>query len=101
MRKARTRKTAAAEMRASAHAAGMHPASHAAAMHATAHTATMAAATATTASERRWRKGKRRSERTRDEATKDLVIHPNSSVVESQRRIPSQEEDDQQSQMIQ
>jgi hypothetical protein len=42
-----------------------------------------AAATATAAAcERRWRKRKRRGKRTRDEATKNPVVHPESSVVE-------------------
>jgi hypothetical protein len=60
--------------------------SHAAAMA----TAAMATATAATARECRRRQGKRRTERTRDEATKKLVVHPHSSVVELQRRMPSQ-----------
>src|SRR5258706_11327606 len=108
MCKVRTRKMGAAEMRAAAHAgemhpashaAGMHPASHAAAVHPASHAAAMhptshaaamataAAATATTASERRWRQSKRRTERTRDQAPQELVVHPNSSVVEFFRRI--------------
>jgi len=114
MRKMRTRETAAAEMHASPHAAAMH-AAHAADMHATTHTsmhtaahaamhaaattpAAMHAATAATPAtgERRRRKSKRRSQCARDEPTKKLVVHPNSSVVELQRRIPSLEEDDQQ-----
>jgi hypothetical protein len=41
--------------------------------------------------ERRWRKSKRRAERTRDEAAKELVVHPN---------VPSQE-DDQETQRVQ
>jgi hypothetical protein len=110
MRKMRTRETAAAEMHASPHAAAMH-AAHAADMHATTHTsmhtaaqaamhaaatpAAMHAATPATG-ERRRRKNKRRSQCARDEPTKKLVVHPNSSVVELQRRIPSLEEDDQQ-----
>jgi hypothetical protein len=112
MRKMRTRETAAAEMHASAHttdvhtsahaadmhAAAMHPSAHASAMHTASHPAAMHAATAATPAtgERRRRKSKRRSQCARDEPTKKLVVHPNSSVVELQRRIPSLEEDDQQ-----
>ena len=110
MRKMRTRETAAAEMHASAHttdvhtsahaadmhAAAMHPSAHASAMHAASHPAAMHAATAAATGERRRRKSKRRSQCARDEPTKKLVVHPNSSVVELQRRIPSLEEDDQQ-----
>jgi hypothetical protein len=107
MRKVPTRKMAAAKMRAAAHATemhpsshaaavhpashatAMHPASHAAAMHPTSHAAAMAtAAAATTAtSECRWRQSKRRTERTRDQAPQELVVHPNSSVVGLFRRI--------------
>ena len=85
MRKMRTRETAAAKVRTSAHAAeahaahraDMHPSSHAAGMHATSHTAAVhATATTAAATERRCRKGKRGSKCTRDEATKDLVVHP-------------------------
>ncbi|HWL21537.1 MAG TPA: hypothetical protein VNS33_17830 [Bradyrhizobium sp.] len=85
----------AAGMHASAHAADMHAATHAA-MHPAAHTATVHAATATTApSECRWRKGKRRRERTRHEVTKDPAVHPNSSfVIEWPRRMPLHEDDD-------
>ena len=86
MRKMRTRETAAAETRASAHAADMHAADvHAAGTHPSPHPAVHTAshaATVTTASKHRWGKGKRRSKRTRDKATKELVVHPNSSVVE-------------------
>jgi hypothetical protein len=129
MRKMRTRETAAVEMhasahgsetRASAHAAKVHPSAHTAGVHPTSHAAVHAAATtsavhAATATsavhaaaatsavkgERRWRKSKRGTKRTHDEATKKLVVHPNSSMVELQRRIPSREEDDQQTQSIQ
>ncbi|NOJ38094.1 hypothetical protein [Bradyrhizobium australiense] len=106
MCKMRTREPAAAEMHASAHAAEAHTATaevHATAAvhHATAavHPATTAmhaaatAAVATAASrKRRWRHGKRRGKRTRDEAIKELVVHPNPSMVELQRRIASPEE---------
>jgi hypothetical protein len=62
-------------------------------------TSTMPAAAAA-ACEHRWRKRKRRGKRTRDEATKNPVVHPESSVVELPRRISPREEDDQQSQRI-
>ena len=83
MRKMRTPETAAAEMRAHAadmHAAGTHPSAHAA-MHASMH-ASSHAATMTTASKHRRGKRKRRSKCPRDEATKELVVHPNPSMVE-------------------
>jgi hypothetical protein len=100
MRKVRARKMAAGEMRAAAHGGemhpaahaaamhsashAMHPASHAAAVHSTSHAAAMAATTTTSAaSECRWRQSKRRTERTRDQATQELVVHPNSSVLNS------------------
>jgi hypothetical protein len=90
------------EMHLSAHAAEVHatavPAA-ATAMHTTTAAAAMAAAAAPR--ERGWRHGKRRDKRTRDEAIKELVVHPNSSVVELLRRIASLEEDSQQIQMIQ
>jgi hypothetical protein len=92
--------THAAEMRPSSHAAEMPPSSHPAAMTTASHPAAMAtaatAAATTTAAERRWRNGKRCTKHTRDEAIKELFVHPNSSVVELQRRIPSQEEGNQQ-----
>jgi hypothetical protein len=56
----------------------MHPSSHAA-MHASSHAATMA-----TASKHRRGKRKRRSKCPRDEATKELFVHPNPSMVEFQ-----------------
>src|SRR5713101_4332221 len=80
MRKVRARKMAASEMRAAAHGGEMHPASHAAGVHAASHAAAMAtaaAAAATAARECRWRQSKRRTERTRDQATQELVVHPN------------------------
>jgi hypothetical protein len=77
MRKVRTRKMAASEIRAAAHCGEMHPAAHAAATHAASHAAAMATATATAASECRWRQSKRRTERTCDQATQELVVHPN------------------------
>jgi hypothetical protein len=58
-------------MHSASHAA-VHPPSHAAVP------ATTAAVPATAAaSERRWRKSKRRTKRNRDEATQELVVHPN------------------------
>jgi hypothetical protein len=45
-----------------------------------------AATTTTAACERRRAKRKRRGKRTRDEATKNPVVHPESSVVELPRR---------------
>jgi hypothetical protein len=42
----------------------------------------MPAAAPAAACERRWRKRERRGKRTRDEATKNPVVHPESSVVE-------------------
>jgi len=95
MRKVRARKMAAGKMRAAAHggemhpathaaamhsashAAAMHSASHAAAMHAASHAAAMATTAAASARECRWRQSKRRTERTRDQATQELVVHPN------------------------
>src|SRR6266702_2308158 len=78
--------TGAAEARAATHGADMHPASHAvhpackaAAVHAAHPTAVPAATPKTAASEHRWRKRQRRSERTGDEATKELLVHPDSS----------------------
>jgi hypothetical protein len=78
----------------------MHPATHAAPTHAAATHATSHAATAVKGECRR-RKGKRGAECARDEAIKEFVVHPNSSVVELQRRIASQQEDGQQTQKIQ
>ena len=97
MPKVGTRKMTAAEMRAATHAAEVRASSHAAAMHPAA--AAMTTATAA-ASERRWRQSKRRTERTRDQATQELVVNPNFSVVEFFQRISSQE-DPQQSERIQ
>src|SRR5216684_4436701 len=86
MRKVRARKMAASEMRAAAHGGEMHPAahaaathaaSHAAAVHSASHAAAMTTAAATAARECRWRQSKRRTERTRDHATQELVVHPN------------------------
>jgi hypothetical protein len=104
MRETCAGETGAAEARATAPRADMHSASHAAhsaspaavhaaseatAMHAAAEaaavpaashpTAVPAAATATATSECWWRKCKRRTERTGDETTKELVGHANSS----------------------
>jgi hypothetical protein len=69
--------THAAAMHPATHAAAVHPASHAAGMHAASHAAAMATAAATAARECRWRQSKRCTERTRDQATQELVIHPN------------------------
>src|SRR5260370_30111691 len=88
MRKVRARKMAAGEMRAAAHGGAMHPAAHAAATHAASHAAprhaashaaAMTTAAAATAAARgcRWRQRKRRPDRTRDQATQELVVHPN------------------------
>jgi hypothetical protein len=86
MRKVRARKMAAGKMRAAAHGGEMHPATHAAAVHSASHAAGMhaasaamatAAAAAPSARECRWRQSKRRTERTRDQATQQLVLHPN------------------------
>src|ERR1700737_2314186 len=77
-------------MRGCAHAAEVHASAHAAGTHASSHAAAMPAATATTTSvkgKRRRSKGNRRTKRTRDEVSKELVVHPNSSVVELPRRI--------------
>jgi hypothetical protein len=117
----------ATEMRATAAkvgaAAALHPASHAAAeaagmpaaSHATAHAAAAhasgvpatsraaAEAAATTAALcKRWRcKGKYRAKRTGDEAPNNFVVHLDSSVVETWRRIPSRQENNQRTQLIQ
>jgi hypothetical protein len=48
-------------------------------------------ATATASSERRWRQSSRRTKRGRDQATKELIIHRNFSMVELQRRKPSRQ----------
>jgi hypothetical protein len=85
MRKVRARKMAAGKMRAAAHGGEMHPATHAAAVHPASHAAGMHAASAAMATaaaapsarECRWRQSKRRTERTRDQATQELVVHPN------------------------
>ena len=106
MRKGRIRKTAtremaatktatsnkmvATKMRASAHATEMapaaqssavHPTSHSSAMHPASHSASMPTSShpATAAAECRRGKSKRGREGARDEAIKDLVVHPNSS----------------------
>jgi len=72
----------AADMHTAIHGATMHPATHAAAMHPATDAATVAATTTTTAaSECRWHKDKRGRERTRNEASKDPAVHPDSSSV--------------------
>ena len=122
MRKTRTREAAACEAEAvtcetdaaacETHAAGTHAAAHATemhstsmhsaatAMHAAAHAATTMAAP-TAASERGWRKSKRRSHHTRGEAIKELVFHPNSSVLNCSDRYRRKKEDNQHTQTIQ
>jgi hypothetical protein len=121
MRKTRTREAATCEPDPAAceadpaacetHAAGTHAAAHATKMHSTSTpmhaattmtttAATMAATATATASEHGRRKRKRRDHRTRGEALKELVVHPNLRV-ELQRPIQSQKEDHQQTQMIQ
>jgi hypothetical protein len=74
-----------AEMRSSSHAAEMPAASHPATMAPTAAatmpTTTTAAAAAAAASKRRGRQSKGRTKRAHDEATKDLVVHPDYSVL--------------------
>jgi hypothetical protein len=126
MRKTRTREAATCETDAvtgetdaaacETHAAGTHAAPHAAEMHSTsmhsasmhaaaAHTATTMAAApmtaAAAASERGWRKSKRRSHHTRGEAIKELVFHPNSSVLNCSDRYRRKKEDNQHTEMIQ
>jgi hypothetical protein len=119
MRKTRTREAAACEARtadthpathatdthAAAHAADMHSTSMHPAMHAAAHAATTMAAPMTTAtaaaSERGWRKSKRRSHHTRGEAIKELVFHPNSSVLNCSDGYRRKKEDNQHTQTIQ
>jgi hypothetical protein len=122
MRKTRTREAATCETDAvtgetdaaacETHAAGTHAAPHAAEMHSTSmhpamHTAAHATAamaapmTAAAASERGWRKSKRRSHHTRGEAIKELVFHPNSSVLNCSDRYRRKKEDNQHTEMIQ
>lgn len=120
MRKTRTREAATCETEAvtcetdaaacETHAADTHAAAHAAEMYSTAmhaaHAATAMAAApmtaaAAAASERGWRKRKRRSHRTRGEAIKELVFHPNPSVLNCSDRYRRKKEDNQQAQMIQ
>jgi len=90
-----TRETGAAKPRTGAHCPEPHSATHGADMHSaatkvptseaatevpTSEAAAMAATAA--ASECRWRKSKGRSKCARDEATNELLVHRNSSVVE-------------------
>jgi TolA-binding protein len=77
----------------SSHAHSSMTASHAAAM-------TASATTTAATRERRRRHGKRETKCTCDEATKDLV-HRDSSLIELQRQISPQEDDDQETQTIQ
>jgi hypothetical protein len=101
---AAARETHAADTHAAAHAAEMHSTPMHPAMHPAAHaTTTMAApmTAAAAASERGWRKRERRSHRTRGEAIKELVFHPNSSVLNCSDRYRRKKEDNQQAQMIQ
>src|SRR5215216_413245 len=95
--------SAAAHAAAEMHSTSMHSTSMHSPMHAT---TTMAATTTTTmtaaaASERGWRKCERHSHRTRSEAIKELVFHPNSSVSNCSDRYRRKKEDNQQTQMIQ
>jgi hypothetical protein len=121
MRETSTREMAAAKMRAAAHAAEMHAAAPAAAVHPSSHAhssmtachahssmtashaAAMTSSATTTAATRecRWRQGKRHTKCTRDQATKNPVVHRDSSLVELQRLISPQEDDDQETQTIQ
>jgi hypothetical protein len=124
MRKTRTREAATCETEAvtretgaaacETHAAGTHAAAHAAemhsaamhpAMHSAAHASTTMAAApmtaAAAASERGWRKSKRRSHHARSEPIKELVFHPNSSVLNCSDRYRRKKEDNQQTEMIQ
>jgi hypothetical protein len=115
MRKTRTREAATCETSAAAcetHAAGTHAAPHAAEMHSTSmHTAAHATAAmaapmtaapmTAAASERGWRKSKRRSHHTRGEAIKEFVFHPNSSVLNCSDRYRRKKEDNQHTEMIQ
>ena len=109
--KRRTRETGAAKPRTGAHSPEAHSATHGADMHPTSHPADMhsaatevptseAAAMAAAASECRWRKSKGRAKRTRDEATNELLVHRNSSMVEfaatptaARRRQPADPKD--------
>jgi hypothetical protein len=100
--------THATDAHAATHATDTHAAAHAADMHSTSmhppmHAATTMAApmTAPDASQRGWRKSKRCSHRTRGEAIKELVFHPNSSVLNCSDRYRRKKEDNQQAQMIQ
>jgi hypothetical protein len=100
--------THATDAHAATHAADTHAAAHAADMHSTSmhppmHAATTMAApmTAPDASQRGWCKSKRCSHRTRGEAIKELVFHPNSSVLNCSDRYRRKKEDNQQAQMIQ
>jgi hypothetical protein len=100
---------------ATAKSTAMHPTSHAAAesttvhsaAHATSHSAAMPAASthtaaaATTAAQCRRGKTKRCGKGARNEAIKDLVVHPNSSSVQLPRRFSPQREDAKQSQRVQ
>jgi len=120
MRKTRTREAATCEPDPAAceadpaacetHASGTHAAAHATKMHSTSTpmhaattmtttAATMAAAATATASEHGRRKRKRRDHRTRCEALKELVVHPNLRVelqrpIQSQKRRPSADPND-------
>jgi hypothetical protein len=62
---------------------------------------TAAAAAAAAASERGWRKSERHSHRTRGEAIKEPVFHPNSSVFNCSDRYRRKKEDNQHTQTIQ
>jgi hypothetical protein len=100
MGKMRAREVAAAEMHPSSAAEVHAPAVHAAAAAMAAATA-VAPATTAASSERRRRKSQRRNKHTSSEAIEELVVHPDPSVVELQRRKPSQQEGDQKTPMMQ
>jgi hypothetical protein len=100
MGKMRAREVAAAEMHPSSAAEVHAPAVHAAPAAMAAATA-VAPATTAASSERRRRKSQRRNKHTSSEAIEELVVHPDPSVVELQRRKPSQQEGDQKTPMMQ
>ena len=98
LRRRRSRKTIAAEMRTCGEAAYMRASTHAADM-ASCHAATHAAATAV-ASERRGRSSKRGAKCGCHRAPENLVAHPNYSVVETRRNISPQRENNARGRMI-
>src|SRR4029077_18445882 len=91
--KARIRKARAVELRAcrakahsSAHCADRHCSSHAATVHSSHAPAKSASG------ESRCGESKCRAERPGSQAVQELAVHPNSSFIELQRRVPSQDE---------